>query len=166
MRKTTLTALTVLAVAAGLAACGGSEPSAEPSTPPATTQEPATAGATTEPAQTETAATTQTETTVLTQTETAATTQPEAAGASVHVDVKDGQPVGGPKELTVSKGDRVTIEVSVDAADTIHVHGYDLEAEATPDQPAVIELTADLEGVFDVESHTTDALLVKLVVEP
>lgn len=80
--------------------------------------------------------------------------------------MKGGQPVGGPKELTVSKGDRVTIEVSVDAPDTIHVHGYDIEAEAAPGAPAVIELTADLEGVFDVESHTTEALLVKLVVEP
>lgn len=161
MRKTMLAALAVLAAALGLAACGGSETRSEPSAAPATTEAPATVGAATETAQSEPAATTQAET----ETQ-AATTQPEAAGASVHVDVKDGQPVGGPKELTVSKGDRVTIEVSVDAADTVHVHGYDLEAEATPEAPAVIELTADLEGVFDVESHTGGALLVKLVVEP
>jgi hypothetical protein len=89
-----------------------------------------------------------------------------AARAAVSVEVKDGEPVDGPKELTVSKGEPVTIEVSVDAPQEIHVHGYDLEAEAAPDAPAVIELTADLEGVFDVESHTSEALLVKLVVEP
>ena len=65
-----------------------------------------------------------------------------------------------------AKGAAVTIEVSVDSPDEVHVHGYDLEAEATPDAPAVIEFTADLEGIFDVESHTSEALLVKLVVEP
>jgi hypothetical protein len=46
------------------------------------------------------------------------------------------------------------------------VHGYELGAEATPETPAVIEFTADLEGVFDVESHTSEALLAKVVVEP
>lgn len=159
MWKTTLAALATLAAVLGLAACGGSETSTEPSAPPVTTtEEPAAPGATTETTQPETAAATEPEPT--------AATQPEAARASVHVDVKDGQAVGGPKELTVSKGDRVTIKVSVDAADEIHVHGYDVEAEAAPGAPAVIKLTADLEGVFDVESHTTEALLVKLVVEP
>lgn len=165
MRKITLAALAALAAAIGLAACGGSDPSAEPSTPPATTEEAA-ADATTAAAQPGTTAAAEPETTVTTQPETTATTQPEAAAASVHVDVKDGRPVGGTKELTVSKGDRVTIEVSVDAPDTIHVHGYDIEAEAAPGAPAVIELTADLEGIFDVESHTAEALLVRLVVEP
>ena len=92
--------------------------------------------------------------------------QPEAAGAALHVEVRDGQPVGGVEELTVTSGDDVRIEVSVDAPQEIHVHGYDLEAEATPDAPAVIELTADLEGVFDIESHTSEALLARLVVEP
>jgi hypothetical protein len=135
--------LAALAVALGLAACGGSEPSTEPATPAVTTtEEPAAPGATTESA------------------------QPETAEASVAVEVRDGQPVGGPKELTVAKGDTVTIEVSVDAPQEIHVHGYELEAEATPETPAVIEFTADLEGVFDVESHTSEALLAKVVVEP
>jgi hypothetical protein len=143
MRKATLCVLATLTIALGLAACGGSEPSAEPDAPAVTTtEEPAAPGATTESA------------------------QPETAEASVAVEVKDGQPVGGPKELTVAKGDTVTIEVSVDSPQEIHVHGYELEAEATPDAPAVIEFTADLEGVFDVESHTSEALLAKVVVEP
>jgi plastocyanin len=143
MRKATLCVLATLTIALGLAACGGSEPSAEPDAPAVTTtEEPAAPGATTESA------------------------QPETAEASVAVEVKDGQPVGGPKELTVAKGDTVTIEVSVDAPQEIHVHGYELEAEATPETPAVIEFTADLEGVFDVESHTSEALLAKVVVEP
>jgi hypothetical protein len=143
MRKATLCVLATLTIALGLAACGGSEPSAEPAAPAVTTtEEPAAPGATTESA------------------------QPETAEASVAVEVRDGQPVGGPKELTVAKGDTVTIEVSVDAPQEIHVHGYELEAEATPDAPAVIEFTADLEGVFDVESHTSEALLAKVVVQP
>jgi plastocyanin len=143
MRKATLCVLATLTIALGLAACGGSEPSAEPDAPAVTTtEEPAAPGATTESA------------------------QPETAEASVAVEVRDGQPVGGPKELTVAKGDTVTIEVSVDAPQEIHVHGYELEAEATPETPAVIEFTADLEGVFDVESHTSEALLAKVVVEP
>ena len=69
-------------------------------------------------------------------------------------------------KIRVKKGDTVRFRARSSRDEEIHVHGYDLEAEATPDAPAVIELTADLEGVFDVESHTNEALLVKLVVEP
>jgi hypothetical protein len=160
MRKATLCLLATLTIALGLAACGGSEPSAEPDAPAVTTtEEPAAPGATTESAQTETAAAPETEAT----TAESETTPP---AATVSIEVKGGEPVGGAKELTVAKGDTVTIEVSVDAPQEIHVHGYELEAEATPDAPAVIEFTADLEGVFDVESHTSEQLLAKVVVEP
>ncbi len=88
------------------------------------------------------------------------------AAASLQVDVADGQPVGGVQELKVSKDTDVRIEVDVDTPQEIHVHGYELEAEATPGEPAVFEFTADIEGIFEVESHAADALLARLVVEP
>jgi FtsP/CotA-like multicopper oxidase with cupredoxin domain len=99
-----------------------------------------------------------------TTTPAAATTQ--AAVTTASVQVKDGQPVGGVKTVTVKKGDRVHISVTVDAPQELHLHGYDIEKEAKPGTPSVFDFVATFDGIFDLESHLTDAKLVKLVVEP
>ena len=96
-------------------------------------------------------------------------TQPGAtqadAGAIV-VQVKNGEPIGGTKEVSVKHGDTVNLRVEVDAPQELHLHGYDIEKEAAPGQPAVFVFTANLEGIFDLESHLTDAKLAKLTVNP
>jgi FtsP/CotA-like multicopper oxidase with cupredoxin domain len=111
-----------------------------------------------------------TETTTDTTTETTAETVDAETGAgaagAVKIDVLDGEPVGGVHELTLAQGDVARIEVTVDAPQEIHVHGYELEVEATPDKPAKFQFKADLEGIFDVESHAKDELIARLIVEP
>lgn len=106
----------------------------------------------------------ETETTAVT-TEEATTEQAPAPGA-VEVRVENGEPVGGVQTIEVRHGDEVRITVDVDAPQELHLHGYEIEKEAEPGTPVVFEFTADLEGIFDLESHLGDAKLVKLIVNP
>ncbi len=63
------------------------------------------------------------------------------------------------------------IVVSADAADDIHLHGYDIEKKVAPGQPARFQFKAKFEGEFEIESHVAedagrDPLVGTLVVEP
>ena len=87
------------------------------------------------------------------------------------VRLRDHKPEGGVAEIKVKKGDLVRMVVESDVADQIHVHGYDLEQEAGPGAPARFSFRAEVEGVFEVESHEAehgggDPLVARLVVEP
>ena len=79
--------------------------------------------------------------------------------------------MGGPADIQVKKGDQVTIVVSANAPDDVHLHGYDIEKPVEPGKPATFKFTADIEGIFEIESHKAedegrDPLLGKLTVEP
>jgi hypothetical protein len=104
-----------------------------------------------------------------TPTETQETAPPEPAVNRIRI--QGGQVVGGPADIKVTKGDDVTIVVSADAPDDIHLHGYDIEKPVEPGKPATFKFTADIEGIFEIESHKAedegrDPLLGKLTVEP
>jgi plastocyanin len=90
---------------------------------------------------------------------------------TTRIEIRGGEVVGGPAEINVTKGDTVRIVVSADAPDDIHLHGYDIEKKAAPGKPARFKLTADVEGIFEIESHVAedagnDPLVGKLTVEP
>jgi hypothetical protein len=119
--------------------------------------------------------TTETETEIETQTEVETqteTTPPEPPPPSVtRIQIQGGQVVGGPQSIEVEQGERVRVVVQADAPDEIHVHGYDLTQQAAPGAPARFNFTANLEGVFEIESHTAedaglDPLVARLVVNP
>jgi plastocyanin len=87
------------------------------------------------------------------------------------IDIKGGKPVGGPADIKVKKGDKVTIVVSANAHDDIHLHGYDIEKPVEPGKPATFNFTANIEGIFEIESHVAEdagrePLMGKLTVEP
>jgi hypothetical protein len=101
-------------------------------------------------------------------TATAPSAPPPAADEIV---VKGGKPEGGVQRVAVAKGDTVRLLVSSDGADEIHLHGYDITRSAGPGKPARFRFKADVEGVFEIESHTADdadldPLVGRLVVEP
>jgi hypothetical protein len=61
--------------------------------------------------------------------------------------------------------------VSADTTNALHLHGYDIEKDAKPNQPAVFTFTAKNEGLFELESHTAEhkglpALMARVVIEP
>ncbi|MFE4593423.1 hypothetical protein [Streptomyces laurentii] len=69
-----------------------------------------------------------------------------------------------PSRVEVKKGERVTLRVTSDRADTLHVHGYDRELRLSPGTTATLTLTADRTGLFEVETHTSALVLTQLVV--
>ena len=46
--------------------------------------------------------------------------------------VRDGASVGGIERRSVDKGDKVTLVVTADLAEEVHLHGYDLSADVAP----------------------------------
>jgi FtsP/CotA-like multicopper oxidase with cupredoxin domain len=71
-----------------------------------------------------------------------------------------------PEEIDVTEGDRVTLRLTSDAPLEVHLHGYDLEAEVTPDEPADLSFEANLTGRFEIEDHETEEALGVLLVQP
>lgn len=69
------------------------------------------------------------------------------------------------ERVTVDRGTRVRIVVTSDEPDEIHLHGYDLEAEVAPGEEGVIEFVADQDGLFELETHHTQLVLLQLVVQ-
>jgi hypothetical protein len=85
--------------------------------------------------------------------------------------LRGGEVQGGVQRIEARAGDPVRFVVVSDAPDDIHLHGYDIEKPAGPGSPARFKFVADLEGVFEVESHTAedagrDPLVARVVVEP
>lgn len=66
--------------------------------------------------------------------------------------------------VTVAKGELVRITVTSDVPDELHVHGYDLGARLPAGTPGSVEFRADKTGLFEVETHETELVLVQLVV--
>jgi hypothetical protein len=83
--------------------------------------------------------------------------------------VNNGEPVGGVKTLTYSKGDRVDLEVRLNQPEEeIHVHGYEIEQPAEK-SPVRLSFPADLDGIFEIEVHSHDggeAQIAELRVNP
>lgn len=100
-----------------------------------------------------------------------ATAESAPPPAPPEVVLRDNQARGGVQRIEVRTGDRIEFLVSSDAPDEIHLHGYDLTKQVGPGKPARFAVKADLEGVFEVESHAAEdegkeALIAQVVVEP
>ncbi|MFF7439354.1 hypothetical protein [Streptomyces sp. NPDC008122] len=69
-----------------------------------------------------------------------------------------------PSRIELKKGERLTLRITGDRADTVHVHGYDRELPLSPGTPATLTLTVDRTGLFEVETHESGLVLTQLVV--
>lgn len=84
------------------------------------------------------------------------------SGRRIEVQVTGGRVSGDTGRVRVAPGEHVTLVVTSDTADGVHVHGYDLAAELAPGEPAEIEFDATVPGVFEVELHEAGTLLLSL----
>jgi hypothetical protein len=87
-----------------------------------------------------------------------------APGQRIEVTVTGGQVSGDTGRVPVLAGKQVTLAVTSDVADEVHVHGYDLTAEVVPGEPAELAFTATIPGVFEVELHDAGTVLLSLQV--
>ncbi len=80
----------------------------------------------------------------------------------VSVSVQDGEVDPPTQRVEVEQGQQMRLIVTSDVDDQIHVHGFDVEAELQAGQPATVEFVADQTGLFEVETHETELLLLQL----
>jgi pullulanase/glycogen debranching enzyme len=73
---------------------------------------------------------------------------------------------GKVQKLKYTQGDEVRFQVRSPKADEVHVHGYNIERELKPNQPTTIAFKATINGIFDIEVHSTDQQIGQLTVEP
>ncbi len=80
--------------------------------------------------------------------------------------IRNGEPVGGPAEFEFDSGGRIEFLIDADAEDELHFHGYDEYIDVGPGKPTKVNIKATIEGIFELESHSTGALLAKVSVVP
>jgi hypothetical protein len=83
----------------------------------------------------------------------------------IAVSIRGGKVDPPPERVKVQQGEAVRLVVTSDVADEVHVHGYDLEVALPPGKPATLEFTADQPGLFEVETHETEKVLLQLQIE-
>ena len=105
-------------------------------------------------------------TTTPSTTTTTTTTAKPAEPAITRIRVVGKEPVGGVKDITVTKGDRIRLVVTSDQQEHVHMHGYDIERPVGPGEPATFSVPATIVGVFEVELEDSGVQLAKLTVEP
>ena len=138
---------------------GGSSSSSAPQTTAASTGADSTAS---DPASGSTSTATSTTTASTGSTSTATTPEP----AVQTVRVVNGQPAGGIKTISYTKGDQVRLKVQSDTADEIHVHGYDLKKDVTAGGSVEFDFKATIEGRFEVELEHSGVQIAQLEVAP
>ena len=80
--------------------------------------------------------------------------------------VREGKPVGGVRELEYGSGEEVRFRVRSDAADEIHVHGYDLTKDVAAGGSVVFSFPADIEGIFEIELEVRGEQIAELRINP
>jgi hypothetical protein len=151
------TAVLAVALAGALGACGGSAPSG---TSTGTSTGPS-AGTT---AGSGTATASATGGAAGTGSPTAGAGSASGCGARLQITVKGSTVTPPPGTTDVRAGCEVDLTITADRTSEVHVHVVDLEKPITAGQPLRISFTPTQQGVYEVELHDPDLLLVKLAV--
>ncbi|HEX2468592.1 MAG TPA: hypothetical protein VHJ54_10325 [Solirubrobacterales bacterium] len=91
--------------------------------------------------------------------------EPPAAEVAKIV-VRNGQPVGGVQELEFAKGDTIRFVVASDVAEEVHLHGYDVAKDVEAGGRVSFDVSATIEGVFEVELEHSVVPLAEIAVTP
>jgi FtsP/CotA-like multicopper oxidase with cupredoxin domain len=78
---------------------------------------------------------------------------PAEGGTAVEIKVHHGRLVAGPAVIKLKQGDQVTLRVTSDSNDELHLHGYDMYLNLIAGQPAQLSFTAAHSGRFEYELH-------------
>jgi hypothetical protein len=95
----------------------------------------------------------------------AASTTAGFSGVVVEAKVTGNQVETASRRVRIDLGQKVRVQVEADRAEEVHVHGYDLKGDVAPGKPAVIDFTANVPGVFEVELEESGLKLFELQVQ-
>jgi hypothetical protein len=140
-----------------LLACGDDDATSSTTTTAVGTTSPTTATTTTASSAPATTAATTTAPPPTTAAPAPTTTRPAVIEIAVDADTA----AAAPMAESVALGEHVRITVRTATAQEFHLHGYDIDGSGTE---VIFDFTADLPGVFVLESHDTGAPLLTLTV--
>ncbi|CCG01656.1 conserved protein of unknown function [Blastococcus saxobsidens DD2] len=89
---------------------------------------------------------------------------PARAGRTIEVAFAGGEVSGDTGRVPVPLNETVTIVVTSDVADEVHLHGYDVSAPVAPGEPATLTFDATIPGVFELELHEVGEELLSVQV--
>ena len=92
-------------------------------------------------------------------------TSSSSSGTTIALTVSGGHVEGGVQTKEVPLGKSVTITVTSDVSDEVHVHGYDKMVDVTAGSSASVMFTADIPGQFEVELENAHLKIVELKVD-
>ncbi len=73
---------------------------------------------------------------------------------------------GKEKALTFKEGETVRFRVRNDAAEEVHVHGYDISKDLEPGKTETVAFKATITGIFEIELEGSGTLLAQMKVVP
>ena len=78
----------------------------------------------------------------------------DATNVTVRIEIRiENRKLVGDQVIRLTQGQRVEIVWITDEAVELHMHGYDIRVEISPDGPATMTFTAHATGRFPVTSH-------------
>ncbi|MCW2713145.1 MAG: uncharacterized protein JWN88_192 [Frankiales bacterium] len=76
--------------------------------------------------------------------------------------VAGGEVTGVESRVPAQLGEALTIRVTSDVSEQVHVHGYDLQADVAAGGTVQVDLEATIPGSFEVELHRSHKTLFQL----
>lgn len=101
-----------------------------------------------------------------TPTESTSSAQPSATTKIFDLIVKNKKLVSGPETIQVTEGDQVTINITNDEDEELHLHGYDKSVDLEASKSAQLNFTANLTGRFPYELEHSKTEIGALEVAP
>jgi FtsP/CotA-like multicopper oxidase with cupredoxin domain len=89
-----------------------------------------------------------------------------ASPREVDLVVKGGKLVSGDPVIKLRQGDSLTLRITSDKADEVHLHGYDRHAHIKAGGTATLAIQADRTGRFPFELHKSHLELGTIEVYP
>jgi hypothetical protein len=66
--------------------------------------------------------------------------------------------------VSLGVGDQLTLVVTSDHDDTLHIHGFDIEEALVAGKATSVTVTGKQPGVYEVETHHPELRLLKIAV--
>lgn len=88
----------------------------------------------------------------------------ESGEGVIELSIVGGDVEGGVRREKVKQGSQVTLRVTSDVADEVHVHTYDLTVDLVPGQSADLTFLARIPGVHEIELEDREKKVLELEV--
>jgi hypothetical protein len=80
--------------------------------------------------------------------------------------IKNGEPVGGIKQLEYSAGEQIRFKVESDIAEEVHFHGNEVMKDVKAGGTVSFDMPAEIEGIFEVELEGKKEQIAEITVNP